>query len=54
MASDHRYREGPDAAQRFERALSRLVSVSKEELARRETTPQKARLAKRNRPKPPK
>ena len=53
MASDH-YREGPDAARRFERAMGRVVSVSKEELAKREAAHQKARGNKYRRIKPAK
>lgn len=48
------YREGPDAARRFERTLGRLISVSKEELAKRDAAHQKARKGKYQRRKPAK
>ena len=54
MASGPEYHEGPDAARRFERTLSRLISVSKDELGKREASERKSRLRKRNRPKPTK
>lgn len=54
MASDHEYREGPDAARRFERTLGRLITVSKEELARRDLAHRKARKGKYQRRKPSK
>lgn len=43
------YREGPDAAQRFESAMNRIVTVSKDELTKREAAYQKTK-----RPKPSK
>jgi hypothetical protein len=49
MASneDHKeYREGPEAAKRFERTMSTALKVSKEELAKREAAYQKARTRK--------
>ena len=45
------YHEGPEAAWRFDYTLRRLISVPKEELAKREAASHKGRLAKRNRPK---
>ena len=45
--------EGPDAARRFEGTMDRLLSVSKEELARREAEYHDARQDKPRRgPKP--
>jgi hypothetical protein len=45
--------EGPEAAQRFEHTMHRLLSVSKEELARREAEYQDAQRGKvRRGPKP--
>lgn len=51
MASDHppKYHEGADAAQRFESTLSRIVSVPKAELVKREAEYQKSRRIKRPR-----
>lgn len=37
------YHEGPEAAQRFERGVTRILSVSKEELERREYDYHKSR-----------
>lgn len=56
MASDRKretseYDEGPDAARRFERVLGRVLTVSKAELAKRESE-QKTRSAKPSRRKP--
>lgn len=51
MPSGPHYHEGPDAARRFERTLGRLITVSKEELAKRESSSRKSRLSKRNHPK---
>lgn len=45
------YRAGPEAAKTFDGALRRIVSVPKEELARREATYQKSREHK-DRPGP--
>jgi hypothetical protein len=45
------HREGPEAADRFEGALNRLLRVSKEELAKREAAYQKSREHK-DRPGP--
>ena len=53
MASERnraKYQEGPEAARRAEQAVTRLLTVSKEELARREAAYQKSRRAKRRRP----
>jgi hypothetical protein len=45
--------EGPEAARRFERTMDRLLSVSKEELAKREAAHQEAQQDKPRRgPKP--
>jgi len=45
--------EGPEAANRFERTIDRLLSVSKEELAKREAEYQDAQRGKPRRgPKP--
>ena len=45
--------EGPEAASRFERTMDRLLSVSKEELAKREAEYQDAQQDKPRRgPKP--
>jgi len=47
------YREGPEAADRFENALDRILKVSKEELAKREAAYQKSRRAEPRRgPRP--
>lgn len=53
MAADRRaqYEEGPKAAQRFQETVHRVLSVSKDELAKREATYQKAR-ANKDRPGP--
>lgn len=40
------FHEGPDAAKRFESVMSRLVSVSKDELIKREAAWKKARQRK--------
>lgn len=45
------YREGVDAAQTFDGAMTRILKVSKEELAKREATYQKSRASK-DRPGP--
>lgn len=45
------YREGPEAAERFDRTLSRVLNVSKDELAKREAAYQKSR-AHKDRPGP--
>lgn len=47
MATHH---EGPDAARRFERALGRVLVVSKTELDKREANEKKKRPAKKPRP----
>lgn len=39
--------EGPDAAERFTNLLGRVMSVSKDELTKREATYQKQRAKKR-------
>jgi len=52
MASDpdrEPYHEGPDAAQRFDDTMRRVLKVSKAELTKREAAYQKTRLAKKNR-----
>jgi hypothetical protein len=46
--ADH---EGPDAAKRFESVLGRVLSVSKDELLKREARWKKARKAKKARSK---
>lgn len=43
MKEDDRYRKGPDAAQRFDQTMARVLTVSKEELSRRETAYQESR-----------
>jgi hypothetical protein len=40
------YREGPQAAERFERTINRVLTVSKTELTKREAAYQKSRPAK--------
>lgn len=45
----NRFREGPEAADRFEDTLKRLVNVPRDELAKREATYQKSRAAKKRR-----
>jgi len=40
------YREGPDAARRFETAMRRMIRVSKEDLQRREEDFRKSRRPK--------
>lgn len=45
------YHEGPEAARLFELALNRVLSVSKEELNKREAAYKKARKAKKARRK---
>jgi hypothetical protein len=47
----YEYEEGTDAARRFESAVTRVLRVSKEELAKREETYQKSR-AQKDRPSP--
>jgi hypothetical protein len=49
MASDEHHHEGPEAAQRFERTMSRVLTVSKTELAKREAAYKKSRRAKKTR-----
>jgi hypothetical protein len=41
------YDEGPDAAQKFQRTLDRVLKVSKDELTRREAEYQKQRRVKK-------
>ena len=41
------YREGPEASERFNRTVSRILTVSKDELAKRETAYQQSRYAKK-------
>lgn len=43
------YHEGPDAAKRMTGLMGRVLSVSKDELARREAAYQKSRKAKKSR-----
>ena len=43
------YHEGPTAARRSETTLTRILTLSKEELAKREAAYQKARRAKKAR-----
>jgi hypothetical protein len=50
MASDDsrkEYREGPEAAERFDGAMNRLLKISKEELTKREATYQQSRPTKK-------
>jgi hypothetical protein len=51
MAADDRaeHHEGPEAAQRFERTLERVLTVSKAELTKREAAYKKTRRAKKTR-----
>ncbi len=52
MASDddpERHHEGPEAAKRFERTMSRVLTVSKGELDKREAAYKKSRRAKKRR-----
>ncbi len=44
-----KYDEGPDAARRFQGIMNRVLSVTKQELAKREATYQKARRTKKTR-----
>jgi len=44
---EHEYHEGPPAAQRFKETMTRVLSVSKEELQKREAEYQKSRDAAR-------
>jgi hypothetical protein len=44
------YREGPEAAERFDRTMARVLTVSKDELNKREAMYQKAR-ARKTRPR---
>jgi hypothetical protein len=47
------HHEGPEAANRFQSTLSRILSVPKDELAKREAAYQNTRPAKKSRrPKP--
>lgn len=45
--------EGPQAAHRFERTMDRLLSVPKEELAKRETAYQESRKTRKSLPSKP-
>jgi hypothetical protein len=45
------YHEGPEAGQRFDTLLSRLVSAPKDDLAKREAAWKKSRKAKKARSK---
>ena len=52
VASDNdpkHYREGPEAVERFDGTMNRLLKVSKEELAKREAAYQKSRRTKKAR-----
>ncbi len=52
MAADddrREYRAGPDAAHTFERSMSRILTVSKAELDKREAAYKKSRRAKKTR-----
>lgn len=40
------YREGPDAAQRFDGTMRRILTVSKDELTKREAAYQKSKRPK--------
>ena len=44
-----KYDEGPEAARRAEQTLSRVLAVSKEELAKREAAYKKARRKQKSR-----
>jgi hypothetical protein len=46
---DGEYREGPEAAERFQGAVKRLLTVSKDELTKREAAYQKKRRTKKAR-----
>jgi hypothetical protein len=54
MAASHPHRpefhEGPEAAQRAESAMRRIITVSKTELERREAAHKKSRGTKKTRP----
>ena len=43
-----RFHEGPDAGRRFEDTMNRVLSVSKDELTRREAAYKKSRKAKKS------
>lgn len=43
------YREGPEAAERFNGTMNRVLKVSKEELTKREAAYQKTRRGKKSR-----
>ena len=43
----YEYEEGPDAARRMNEGMERVLRVSKDELAKRESEYQKTRLKKR-------
>lgn len=52
MPSDRQraeYREGPEAASRFNETMGRVLTVTKEELAKREAAYKKSRRAKKTR-----
>ena len=51
MASDdnREHHEGPEAARRFEQTMSRVLTVSKAELAKREAAYKRARRIKKAR-----
>jgi hypothetical protein len=52
MMAKERVAEGPEAARRFEDTMSRVLTVSKEELARREADYQENRKAAKVQRKP--
>ena len=52
MKAPPEYIEGPEAFQRFDTTMTKILSVSKEELRRRETTYQKAQAKNPTRPGP--
>jgi hypothetical protein len=49
MADDERFHHGPEAVQRFEGVMSRVLKVSKDELTKRETAYKKSRRARKSR-----
>jgi hypothetical protein len=51
MPPEREYHEGAHAARRFENTMRQVLSVSKDELLRREAAYKKARKAKKSRPK---
>jgi len=49
VKDQHEHHEGPEAARRFEDTMTRVLTVSKAELTKREAAYQKARRAKKSR-----